>query len=133
MVEMRRVLASVALSGLILFGCGGDGGNGDGSSAASPADIIAAVETTAATGSVALDMTLEFNDSSSVPDGTTIDMTGSSTFGDPRRAELSADFESLGVGRIEMLIDETRSTCEEVSSTNSCRSCQGSGSGCSWI
>jgi hypothetical protein len=88
MVEMRRVLASVALSGLILFGCGGDGGNGDGSSAASPADIIAAVETTAATGSVALDMTLEFNDSSSVPDGTTIDMTGSSTFGDPRRAEL---------------------------------------------
>jgi hypothetical protein len=106
MVEMRRVLASVALSGLILFGCGGDGENGDGSSAVSPADIIAAVETTAATGSVALDMTLEFNDSSSVPDGTTIDMTGSSTFGDPRRAELSADFESLGVGRIEMLIDE---------------------------
>ena len=51
-------------------------------------------------------MTVEFNDSSSVPDGTTIAMTGSSTFGDPRRAELSADFESLGVGRIEMLIDE---------------------------
>jgi hypothetical protein len=108
MVEMRRIIASVALPALILFGCGGDGGNGDGSSAAaaSPADIIAAVETTGATGSVALDMTLEFNDSSSVPDGTTIDMTGSSTFGDPRRAELSADFESLGVGRIEMLIDE---------------------------
>jgi hypothetical protein len=106
MVEMRRGLASVALSALILFGCGGNSGNGDGSSAASPADIVAAVETTAATGSVALDMTLEFNDSSSVPDGTTIDMTGSSTFGDPRRAELSADFESLGVGRIEMLIDE---------------------------
>jgi hypothetical protein len=98
----------VALSALILFGCGGDGGNGDGSSAAaaSPADIVAAVETTAATGSVALDMTLEFNDSSSVPDGTTIDMTGSSTLGDPRRAELSADFEALGVGRIEMLIEE---------------------------
>jgi hypothetical protein len=74
--------------------------------AASPADIVAAVETTAATGSVALDMTLEFNDSSSVPDGTTIDMTGSSTLGDPRRAELSADFEALGVGRIEMLIEE---------------------------
>jgi hypothetical protein len=33
-------------------------------------------------------------------------MTGSSTLGDPRRAELSADFESLGVGRIEMLIDD---------------------------
>jgi hypothetical protein len=108
MVEMRRVLASVALSALILFGCSGDGGNRDGSNgaAASPADIIAAVETTAATGSVALDMTLEFNDSSSVPEGTTIDMAGSSTFGDPRRAELSADFEALGVGRIEMLIDE---------------------------
>jgi hypothetical protein len=26
--------------------------------------------------------------------------------GDPRRAELSADFEALGVGRIEMLIGE---------------------------
>lgn len=48
-------------------------------------------------------MTLEFNDSSSVRDGTMIAMTGSSTFGDPRRAERSADFESLGVGRIEML------------------------------
>jgi hypothetical protein len=71
MAVMRRVLASVALFTLILSGCGGDGGNGDGSNgaAASPADIVAAVETTAATGSVALDMTLEFNDSSSVPDG----------------------------------------------------------------
>lgn len=105
---MRRILASVALSGVILFGCGGDSGNGDGSNAAaaSTADIVAAVETTAATGSVALDMTVEFNDSSAVPDGTTIGMTGSSTLGDPRRAELSADFESLGVGRIEMLIDD---------------------------
>lgn len=105
---MRRILASVALSGVILYGCGGDSGNGDGSNAAaaSTADIVAAVETTAATGSVALDMTVEFNDSSAVPDGTTIGMTGSSTLGDPRRAELSADFESLGVGRIEMLIDD---------------------------
>jgi len=108
MAVMRRVLASVALFTLILSGCGGDGGNGDGSNgaAASPADIVAAVETTAAAGSVALDMTVEFNGSSAVPDGTTIGMTGGSTLGDPRRAELSADFGALGVGRIEMLIDE---------------------------
>lgn len=106
---MRRVVASVALLGLILSGCGGDGdGDQSGANGASTADILAAAETTAATGSVALDMTLEFNGSSSVPDGTTIAMTGGSTLGDSRRADLSADFESLGIGRIEMLVDDER-------------------------
>jgi hypothetical protein len=33
-------------------------------------------------------------------------MTGRSSFGDPRQAELHADFEALGVGKIDMLIDD---------------------------
>ena len=90
-----------------LFAC--DGGDGDGSDptpASRTGVVVSAAEATVETGAVALDMTVEFAGTSQVPDGTKIGMTGRSTFGDPRTAELHADFEALGVGSIDMLIDD---------------------------
>lgn len=94
---------------LVLGAC--DDGNGAPVQPTSPVPsrsraVIEAAQETAATGSVALDMTVEFGGSSQVPDGTTIGMSGRSTLGDPRTAELHADFEALGVGSIDMLIDD---------------------------
>jgi hypothetical protein len=107
--RVRGRLISVLL--VVLVACGGGDGDGQATTPATTpttqaASIAAAVETTAATESVSLDMTVEFQGSSTVPEGTTIGMTGRSTLGDPRVAELHADFQALGVGDIEMLIDD---------------------------
>jgi hypothetical protein len=104
---MKRLLAPLALVVLVACNAGDGGADGQATTAASGAGAITeAAEKTAATGSVALEMTVEFPGSSQVPEGTTIGMTGSSTLGDPRIAELHADFEALGVGAIDMLIDD---------------------------
>ena len=104
---MKRLLAPLALVVLVACNAGDGGADGQATTAASGAGpITEAAEKTAATGSVALEMTVEFQGNPQVPEGTTIGITGSSTLGDPRIAELHADFEALGVGAIEMLIDD---------------------------
>jgi hypothetical protein len=88
---MKRLLAPLALVVLVACNAGDGGADGQATTAASGAGAITeAAEKTAATGSVALEMTVEFPGSSQVPEGTTIGMTGSSTLGDPRIAELHA-------------------------------------------
>ena len=103
---MKRLLLSALL--VVLVSCGGaDGDGAERTSGAAATDAVGeAVEATAAAGSVAFEMTVEFEGGSQVPEGTKIHMTGRSTLGDPRTAELSADFEALGVGDIDMLIDD---------------------------
>jgi hypothetical protein len=104
---MRRLLAPLVLVVLVACNAGDGGADGQATTATSRSGAITeAAEKTAATGSVALQMTVEFQGNSQVPEGTTIGMTGSSTLGDPRIAELHADFEALGVGAIDMPIDD---------------------------
>jgi hypothetical protein len=78
---------------VVLVACGGGDGDGQATTPATTpttqaASIATAVETTAATESVSLDMTVEFQGSSTVPEGTTIGMTGRSTLGDPRLGSI---------------------------------------------
>ena len=71
------------------------------------AELIAAAETSLATGTVRVAQTIEFEASSIIPDGTSAWAQGQATLDQPRRMHLTADFSALQLGKLEMLVDDS--------------------------
>jgi hypothetical protein len=79
-------------------------------SAAPAADISLvtdAVDKTLGTETARLAMTITFDGGTAIPPGTTFGGNGQVGFGEPRQATLAMDFSALGLGELEMIIDDT--------------------------
>ena len=73
----------------------------------SVAELIAAAETSLATGTVRVAQTIEFEGSSIIPDDTSAWAQGQATLDQPRRMHLTADFSALQLGKLEMFVDDS--------------------------
>jgi hypothetical protein len=70
------------------------------------AEIRAAADATIAEGTVKLVQTVEFNGSSTIPDGTMATLDGATAFGKPTKLRASADFAALGAGQFDLIVDD---------------------------
>jgi hypothetical protein len=78
---------------------------GTASSAALDA-LKAAARASVDTGSVSIVYDLGFDGSTLIPDGTFMSGTGKSSFGDPLRMSMDADFVADEIGHLEMIVDD---------------------------
>ena len=67
---------------------------------------MAAAAATIAKTTVSIDQTIEFQNNSQIPDGTTASITGATALTKPTRLAATADFDVIGLGSFDMIADD---------------------------